>query len=154
MDVRLVSLPEDFREFGDVALEYELSLPHDLRHRDFEHQRRDLESHYGPPNAAFLAKVDGTNAGCVAVTQLNATTGVIKKLYVKPEFRGHGVARALMKGAIDAANARGFHRLVLDTDRERLNDAYRLYRALGFEDCEPYGDVDYPNPAYMELKLQ
>lgn len=149
----VASGPEEFRSFGEVAMEYEASLPPDLRHADFGRQLQDLAAHYSPPNAAFVATVDETNAGCIAFTRLDERTAVIKKLYVKPAFRGFGIARALMAAVAEMAKERGFTRLALDTDRERLQAAYALYLSLGFKDCAPYGGVEYASPTFMQLEL-
>lgn len=74
-------------------------------------------------------------------------------MFVQTAYRGRGLARALMEALIEAARGSGFTRIVLDTDREQLNAAYQLYRSLGFTDCEPYGEVDYETPTFMELRL-
>jgi GNAT superfamily N-acetyltransferase len=153
IQVTLVKSPQDFARFRDLTVEYEDSLPVDLRHPDFQRQLEGLEQHFGPPNAAFVATVDGVPGGCVGLTQLNASTGVIKKLYVRPAQRNLGLARKLLAAAIDRARSNGMARVVLDTERERLQAAYRLYLSLGFEECEPYGEVDYACPTFMQLQL-
>lgn len=152
--VRLVETPADFRRFRELVVEYEQSLPQDLRHPDFQQQLQQLDVHYGPPNAAFVATIDGLPGGCVALTQLNASTSIVKKLYVKPEYRKLGLARALLSAVLDLSRERGLERIVLDTERDRLPAAYKLYLSLGFTECEPYGKVDYPGPTFMELKLR
>ena len=123
--------------------EYERSLPADLRHGS-----RDREF-----DGAFLARFDGRYGGCVAIT-VSGDLAILKRLYVRPEYRGHGAARALTLAAIDFARQKQCERVVLDTEAQRLNAAYELYRSLGFKECEPYGPVDYANPTYMELRLR
>lgn len=153
MLVRLAESSEDFRRFCDLIVEYEISLPDDLKHSDLASEVDDLENHYSSPNAAFVATVDDISAGCVAFKALDASTAVIKKMYVTPAYRKFGVARALMAALIDISRERGLVRLVLDTERERLRPAYNLYRSLGFEECEAYGEVDYASPTFMQLQL-
>jgi carbonic anhydrase len=153
-DVRLATEPEDFERFRDLAIEYENSLPQDLRHVDFARQLETLRDHYGAPNAAFIATADNVSAGCVALARLNESTAVVKKLYVKPEYRQLGLARALVGALVNFARRSGFARLVLDTERDRLQAAYKLYLSLGFKDCEPYGAVDYASPTFMRLDLR
>lgn len=152
--IRIADRPQDFDDFRNLAVEYEESLPEDLRHVDFAAQLRTLREYYGFPNAAFIASVDSAPAGCVALARLDDATAVIKKLYVKPEYRKAGVARVLMAALLDACRSRGYSRIVLDTERERLQAAYSLYLSLGFKDCDPYGPVDYAKPTYMELNLR
>jgi GNAT superfamily N-acetyltransferase len=143
----------DFRRFRQLVAEYEESLPADLKHSEFEREIDDLPAYYGPPGAAFVATAGDRPAGCVALSILDASTAVIKKLYVAPAYRNLGLARRLLAALIDFARDRSVARLVLDTERERLPAAYQLYLSLGFRECEPYGDVDYRCPTFMELNL-
>jgi GNAT superfamily N-acetyltransferase len=152
-DVRLVRTPEEFRQFRELVIEYEDSLPEDLRHPDFQEQLQRLEIYYGPPNAAFIATIDTVPGGCVGLAKLDAATAIVKKLYVKPAYRSLGLARALVAAVLHAARERRLRRVVLDTERERLQAAYNLYVSLGFKECEPYGPVDYSKPTFMELTL-
>ena len=126
--------------------EYEASLSPDLRH---DH----VPSVDGTANVAILAMSNGDAQGCVFVTRFDDESAIIQRLYVRPQARGLGLARALMQHAADHARAQGYRRLVLDTDKQQLEPAYRLYRALGFTECPPYAAVSYPNPTYMELPL-
>lgn len=127
----------------ELVEEYEQSLPPDLRHTGHE---RDFDG-------AFLARVEGRYGGCVAVA-LTGGIAVMKRLYVRPEYRGQGAARALALAAIEFARRNQCERIVLDTDARQLSAAYKLYRSLGFTECEPFAPVDYANPTYMELRLQ
>jgi GNAT superfamily N-acetyltransferase len=152
--IRLMRAREaaDLKRFRELQLEYEESLPPDLRHSLPE--LAALEHVYADPNAAFLAYDGDDPAGCVAVTELDASTSVLKRLYVKPSYRGRGIARGLVDEVIAFSRERGHRRVVLDTERTRLSAAYQLYLSLGFVDCEPYGPVDYASPTYMQLLLE
>ena len=108
---------------------------------------------YAEPNAAFVALADAETVGCVAARGLDASTLVLQRLYVPPACRGLGIAHALVGAVIAHARTRAYRRVVLDTDRERLAPAYRLYRALGFTECAQYAPVDYASPTFMELLL-
>jgi GNAT superfamily N-acetyltransferase len=129
--------------FYDLIAEYETALPLDLRHTKLE-----------PFVVAFMASIDGQPCGCLALDERDATTGIIKRLYVKPAFRGHGIARALMDDLLAVARERGYTRVILDTNREQLAAAYQLYRSMGFteyaDDCDA---VSYACPTFMELRL-
>ncbi len=127
----------------DLIAEYETSLPQDLRHGSLE-----------PFRVAFVASVDGQPCGCVALDERDSGTGIIKRLYVRPAFRQHGVARALIDDLVAAARERGYLRIVLDTDRERLAAAYKCYLAYGFTECAPYVEaVSYVCATFMDLPL-
>jgi GNAT superfamily N-acetyltransferase len=155
IDVRQASNAGEFERFRALATEYEASLPDDLKHADFPEQYADIAAHYGPPHAAFVADADGTPAGCVALTVHAAErVAVLKKMYVVPAYRKRGVARVLLGALIEYARKLDLHRVVLDTARERMQAAYTLYCALGFRECEPYGDVDYRCATFMELRIE
>ncbi len=87
------------------------------------------------------------------MVRLDAARAVIKKLWVNPAYRRGGLARALLAELLAHARTSGYVWAVLDTEREQLPQAYRLYRSLGFRECAPYGQVDYATPTFMELPL-
>lgn len=141
-------------ELRRLIREYEDSLPRDLRIRDVESELRTLSDRYPSPSAALLLAYDESKAvGCVVVCPLDEATAEIKRLYVVPAARRSGAGRVLMEAAIAFARARRHSRVVLDTERERLRNAYRLYLSLGFAACEPYGTAEYANPTFMELRI-
>ncbi len=142
-----------YRHLHDLFVEYEADLPKELRHGSVP-DLGDLEERYGIQDAAFLAMRDGRPVGCAAVARLDRNTALLLRLFVKPESRGLGAARLLVAAATDFARESSYHRIVLDTNRERLMPAYLLYRSLGFSECEPYGRVSYESPTFMELRLR
>jgi len=149
--VQRVQRSAQFEQFRRLQVAYEESLPADLRHGLLD--LASLEILYGEPNAALLGLVDDKPAGCVAITMLDTSSDVLKRLYVDPAFRNVGLARSLVNAALQRSREHQRLRVVLDTDRERLNAAYKLYVSLGFQECMPYGPVDYARPTYMELRI-
>lgn len=145
--------PAAFRALHGLLLEYERSLPADLRH-GVEPTLRDAEQTYIGANAAFVAQLGDAYIGCVGVRTIDSATALLQRLYVQPHHRGHGAARSLTIAAIEFARERGCERIVLDTDAQRLEAAATLYRSLGFTDCPPYAPVDYEHPTFMELRLR
>ncbi|HEX9069543.1 MAG TPA: GNAT family N-acetyltransferase [Ktedonobacterales bacterium] len=96
-----------------------------------------LATHYAPPDGRLmLAMVDATPAGCVALKRMDATTGELKRMFVRPGYRGQGIAAALVEALLAEARAVGYRRVALDTHVTMLA-AQRLYRALGFADAPP-----------------
>jgi ribosomal protein S18 acetylase RimI-like enzyme len=142
----------DFQRFFHLLIEYEAALPAVLRHGSVP-DAETLKKTYGGRNAAFIATAERSVVGCVAVTELDAVTAVMMRLFVKLENRGMGAARTLVNTAIRFLRSHGYTRVVLDTDKERLNAAYQLYRSLGFEECEPYSVAEYPCPTFMERRV-
>src|SRR5258708_34443700 len=100
----------------------------------FDAELSSLPGEYAPPRGAlFLAR----QAGCVAVRSLDADTAEMKRLFVRPAARGHGLGRRLAMAAIEHARAGGSSRLVLDTIAGRMGEAGGPYRRCGFLRTRP-----------------
>ena len=143
----------DFRQLHHLFVEYETDLPPVLRHGSVP-ELSELYDLYAGRNAAFIAMVDGHAVGCAAVRELDADTVILLRMFVQPHSRGLGAARLLAIAAIEYARSEGYRRIVLDTNKQQLVPAYRLYRSLGFEECEPFAEVTYECPTFMELLLR
>lgn len=139
--------------FETLIREYQAWLPADLRVPNLEEEIEELNERYGAGDL-LLAYEGGRAAGCVVLSRRDAATAEIKRLYVVPAARGTGIGRALVNAAIERAREAGLRRVVLDTHRSRLEAAYGLYRALGFEECEAYGEADYACPTFLALSLE
>ena len=99
-----------------LLLEYESSVGVDLCFQDFARELQGLPGAYAPPRGRlYLALVAGKPAGCVALRPLHDDTSEIKRLYVRPAFRGRGIGRLLATQTICDARAIGYQRMVLDT---------------------------------------
>jgi ribosomal protein S18 acetylase RimI-like enzyme len=104
---------------------------------------RATPADFGPPGGRLVvAYRDGAAVGCGGVKHLDAHTGEIKRLYVAPEVRGHGVARRLLDDLEVVARELGYARVRLDTG-PRQPDALALFRGAGYRDIEDYN----ANPA-------
>ncbi|MBC7919341.1 MAG: GNAT family N-acetyltransferase [Rhodoferax sp.] len=126
--------------------EYAESLGVDLCFQNFETELRGLPGEYAPPYGALLiALVDGALAGCCAVRPLHSVDYVnaseMKRLYVRPQFRGLGLGRQLSEAILDSAQTAGFDCILLDT-LDDMEAARALYQELGFAEIPPY----YYNP--------
>jgi GNAT superfamily N-acetyltransferase len=158
----------DYAAFGALAAEYSAWLSHKhagdawfieavLKHQSLDAELAGLPSMYGPPDGfALLAMVGGAVAGGVGCRRLSAEACEMKRMFVRGEFRGRGIGRALSLAVINGARARGFRLMQLDTSRHHLAEAITLYRSLGFRDCPPYRA--YPpellaNLLFLELPL-
>lgn len=150
--VRKAGGVSDFRQLHALFVEYEADLPKSLRHGNVP-DFRDIQERYGNQDVAFLATRDGEPIGCAAVAGLDTETALLLRIFVTPERRGFGAARALVTAAIGFARESGYRRIVLDTSRELLKPAYLLYRSAGFKECGPYASVAYESPTFMELLL-
>ena len=103
--------------------------------------------------ACLVARLDGRAVGCVAVAPLAARTGEVKRMYVEPAARGHGVGALLLRRAEDLATGLGYDRLRLETGTEQP-EAVGLYRAHGWAVIPCYGYFkDDPTTICMEKGL-
>ena len=126
---------------------------------DFEREVASLPGAYSPPGGRLLLAVADGSAragdaiGCVALRKLEQDTCEMKRLYVRPEFRGQGAARNLVEGLIGEARSSGYRRMVLDT-LPSMEAAHKLYRTLGFREIPPYPKNPIPGALFFELSLQ
>lgn len=133
----------------ELFLEYAGMLGVDLGFQDFERELAELPDNYV---ALLLGEVDGAVAGCAGVRPFAPGVGELKRLYVKPEFRNHGLGRELSQEAIARAGAAGFRALRLDT-LPTMAAATALYRSLGFREIEPYRHNPIEGTRFFELDL-
>ena len=121
--------------------------------QDFENELATLPGRYARPDGRlFTAHCDGVLAGCVAFRKLSDGICEMKRLYVRPEFRGKRVGIALARRIIDEAAACGYQRMRLDT-MPRMAVAIQIYESLGFRDIEPYTPERIEGARYLELDL-
>ena len=144
----------------ELMREYARSLGFSLAYQGFDEEMAGFPGKYGEPRGALLlARAGSEAAGAVALRPLDAEACEMKRLYVKPAFRGlrlpdgRSIGRALADGIIDAGRARGYRRLRLDTIAGKMQAAVKLYRSMGFVEIAPYYASPVPDTAYMELAL-
>jgi len=144
---------EDYAAGKHLIEEYAAALGVDLCFQNFSDEIANLPRIYGPPRGCLLlARINRELVGCVAVRNEGADTCEMKRLYVKPQYRGADLGRRLAESAIHSAQKLGYSRMVLDT-LPSMTEAQSLYESLGFREVEGY----YPNPLegvrYLARKL-
>ena len=138
-----------------LIAEYAASLSFDLGFQGFAEELAGLPGAYAPPHGRLLLAqaADGEAAGCVAVRPLMAQVCEMKRLYVRPTFRGTGLGRRLAEAAVREARAAGYRRMRLDT-MATMAAARGIYESLGFLPVPPYRHNPLPGAEFMELDLQ
>jgi putative acetyltransferase len=133
--------------------EYADSLGIDLCFQGFEQELAGLPGSYAPPQGRLLlAREDGQTAGCIALRPLEPGTCEMKRLYVRPAFRTHGIGRVLVDRLIQEARQAGYRHMRLDT-LPSMATALALYRRLGFREIAPYYKNPVAGAVFLELPL-
>ena len=138
----------------ELFLEYAQSLGFSLCFQSFDQELANLPGDYAPPaGRLLLAEYDGEVAGCVALHKIETSICEMKRLYLRPRFRGKGLGRALADRIITEARQIGYQRLRLDTVEPVMKDAVAMYHKLGFREIAPYCANPMAGALYMELLL-
>ena len=142
----------ELEETRSLLVEYAESLNFNLCFQSFDDELRTLPGVYAAPHGRLiLAQVDGRAAGCIALKPLEATICEMKRLYVRPSFRGRQLGAALVSRAIDDARAGGYRSMRLDTIGRAMDHAIALYRSAGFQEIPSYYANPLPGALYFEL---
>ena len=146
--------PEQIATVRELFLEYAQSLGFSLCFQGFDKELAELPGDYAPPEGRLLlADFGGEVAGCVALHKIDGDTCEMKRLYVRPQFRGKGLGKALTEHIIHEARAIGHKKLRLDTVEPMMRTAVAMYRQLGFREIAPYRPNPIEGALYMELRL-
>jgi len=145
---------EQVAQARELFVEYAKSLGVNLCFQNFEQELAGLPGHYAPPDGRLLlANYEGQLAGCVALHRWEAGVCEMKRLYLRPSFRGKGLGRAIAEAIIAEARNIGYRCMRLDTIEPIMKDAVEMYRKLGFHEIAPYRPNPIAGAMYMELKL-
>lgn len=133
--------------------EYAEAIGTDLEYQGFAAELAALPAPYVPPRGALLVAEAGSEvAGCVALRPLEAGSCEMKRLYVRPAYRGTGLGRQLVEAVLEAARAAGYRELRLDT-LPSMAAAQALYERLGFREIPPYGKNPLPGTRFYAREI-
>ena len=133
--------------------EYADALGVDLGFQGFPEELAGLPGEYTPPAGRLLLGFEADHpAGCVALRPLEPGVCEMKRLYVRPDYRGTGWGRRLARRVVDEATSAGYRRMRLDT-LPGMAGAQGLYRAMGFQPIPAYRYNPVPGALFLELDL-
>jgi GNAT superfamily N-acetyltransferase len=137
-----------FKEYGE-------SLGFKLCFQGFDEELATLPGRYARPEGRLLlATFEGLNAGCVALRKLEDGICEMKRMYVRPAFRGKKIGRVLAERIVEEARIAGYLRMRLDTIAT-MREARALYASLGFKEmAAPYTHNPIKGAVFMELALR
>jgi putative acetyltransferase len=160
MEIFPVASPHDLETVKDLFREYfawiDRELKFDMGYQKVESELLALPGSFAPPAGCLLiAAMEGQAAGCIALRPLEETVCEMKRMYVRPQFRGKGLGKALCERLIIEAKTKGYRLMRLDTEMS-LAAAIHLYLSLGFKVTQAYYAVPPENlkrSIFMELPL-
>lgn len=157
ISVRPAQFPHDLQTVRRLFLEYQAGLGIDLCFQGFEAELAELPGVYAPPaGTLLLARIDGEPAGCCAMRPLYNTDHLnaceMKRLFVRPAFRGFGLGRLLVERVMSDGQLSGYTTMLLDTLSD-METARALYQEMGFVEVAPYYHNPIPGAHYLKVDL-
>ena len=125
----------------------------DLAFQEIDAELDGLPGEYAPPRGALIVAVEGPrHLAMIALRPLDRGTAEMKRLYVRPEARGRGLARQLIARLCDEARRLNYLEIRLDT-LPKMGEAQALYETHGFVDIEPYYETPIAGTRFMSKKI-
>jgi putative acetyltransferase len=159
ISIQPVTTDEDLETFRTLVREYASYIGFDLSFQGFEEELISLPGKYSVDEGgimvlAFLhTEAIFSPAGCIALRNLDNNICEMKRLFVRPQARGHGIGMALSQELMSYARQLHYTTMRLDTRREAMPEAFKLYTSLGFYEIPAYNENPYADICYMERKL-
>ncbi len=151
--IREAQFPNDSPALKDVIREYVTWLAMDLSYRGFEKEMEDFDQIFTLPSGMFFIAQAGSDiAGCAGLLRHSDAVAEVKRLYVRPPFRGHALGEKLALAVIDKARSLGFKKLILDAVPQ-TRVAQVLYQRMGFQEIAPYYANPVPGTKFFSLPL-
>lgn len=140
-----VQTPAEMEQIKELFRVYYRFMVHehgvDLSYQGIEDELARLPGKYAPPKGRLKLALEGDQpVGCVALRPIDDRVCELKRMYVLPQYRGHGLGKTLARVLIEEARQVGYRLMRLDTGTF-LTSAIKLYESLGFKRIGPYYDV-------------
>jgi len=146
-------ISELFTEYTNMLIEGDDSIREYLKIQNYNDELLHLEKKYGfPYGRLYIAYYNGKPAGCIGLRKIDNENCEMKRLYVKPSFRGKHIAKQLINKIINDSRDIGYKYILLDT-LPFLQNAINLYKQFGFYEIGCYNDSPMETSIYMKKDL-
>ena len=143
----------DFDVARNLFIDYAESLEFSLSFQGFEEELEHLPGKYAAPGGCILLAWDDLDCvGCAGMRPLSDNVCEMKRLYVKPVYRGTGLGRLLAEKIVQLGREKKYSRMQLDT-LNSMHSAVGLYKSLGFVETDQYYNNPHPEVVFFELNL-
>ena len=142
-----------FNEYTQMLIDGNAEFSNYLKLQNYDHETENLEDKYGRPfGRLYIAFVDGEVAGCIALRKIDKDNCELKRLYVKPQYRGKNIGGNLVKHILKEAKEIGYKHILLDT-LPFLEAAIDMYKKYGFYEIESYNNSPMDNLIYLKYDI-
>ncbi|OOM15833.1 GNAT family N-acetyltransferase [Clostridium saccharobutylicum] len=146
-------IKELFLEYTEMLVKNDSNFEKYLKLQNYDSELEHLSDKYGLPyGRLYIVKVENEVAGCIGLRKIDDENCEMKRLYVRPEFRGHKIANKLVETIINDARRIGYRSMLLDT-LPFLEGAIHLYKKFGFYETRSYNNSPMDTSIYMKLDL-
>lgn len=142
-----------FSEYTDMLIEGDSTFQEYLALQNYDEELKHLEQKYGLRyGRLYLVYCDDALAGCIGLRKIDEENCEMKRLYVRPQFRGQHIGNILVQKIIEDAREIGYSHMLLDT-LPFLESAIHIYKTFGFYEIESYNNSPMQTSIYMKLDL-
>lgn len=142
-----------FSEYTEMLIAGDPLFQEYLNIQNYDEELEHLDIKYGLPSGRlYLALCDRKLAGCIGLRKIDDQNCEMKRLYVRPAFRGKNIGGELIQQILKDAKKIGYSHMLLDT-LPFLKSAIHMYKAYGFYEIPSYNDSPMNTSIYMKLDL-
>ena len=151
---RHAEVSELFKEYTDMLIAGDSVFAEYLKIQKYDKELENPASKYGMPEGRlYLAYIGEELAGCVGLKKLDdAGQCELKRMYVRPQFRGNKMGDRLLDVILQDAKEIGYKEMLLDT-LPFLKSAIKMYQRRGFYEIPCYNDSPIDTTIYMKIDL-